>query len=130
MSNSTARDTVPPTPFAPPTYLEEEVQDVTPVGNLPGATILPVDLKLMKVYGDYIHQNDGLHLDGGVKEDGAWQEQWRQLIVLPSQRYNAPSGAMGRRFVHILTAELEGICLCKWNSERFMVFQMVVLQRS
>jgi hypothetical protein len=101
MSNSTARDTVLPTPFASPTNLEEEVQDITPVGNLPGATILPADLKLMKVYGDYIHQNDGLHLDGGVQDDGAWQEGWRQLIVLPRQRNDAPSSAVGQRFICI-----------------------------
>jgi hypothetical protein len=47
----------------------------------------------MTVYGDYyVHQNDGTHLDGGVKEDDVWQAQWRKLIILPSQRYNAPSG--------------------------------------
>jgi hypothetical protein len=36
---------------------DDEVQNVMPVGNLPGATILPADLMLMKVYGDYIHSS-------------------------------------------------------------------------
>jgi hypothetical protein len=111
-SNDADRDTVQPTPV-------DKVQDVMPVGDLPGATILPVDLMLMKVYGDYIHQNNDTHLDGGIEEDGAWQERWRRLIALPSQRYDAPSGAVGRHFVEILTEELEGICRYKWNSECF-----------
>ncbi len=84
----------------------------------------------MGVYGDYIHQNDRMHLDGGILDDKVWQDRWRKLIVLPSQRYNAPSGAVGRRFVRILTEELSGIRARKWNSERFIVFQMVVLQKS
>jgi hypothetical protein len=52
-----------------PVEEEEEVQDVSPMGDLPGATISEADLKLLEVYGDYIHQNDGTHLD-----DGVWQE--------------------------------------------------------
>jgi hypothetical protein len=130
MSSSNDRDTVQHTPFTPSTDKEEEVLDVTPVGDLPGATILEADLKLMKVYGDYIHQNDGTHLDGGLQDDSVWQERWRRLIILPSQHYDAPSGSVGCHFVHILTEELEGICCQKWNLERFLVFQMVVLQHS
>jgi hypothetical protein len=101
-----------------------------PIGDLPGYKITEVDQKLMDVYGDYIHQNDGSHLDGGILDDAAWQSRWRKLIVLPCQRYDAPSGAVGRRFVRILTEELRGIRSRKWNAERFIVFQAVVLQRS
>jgi hypothetical protein len=36
-----------------------------------------VDLKLKEVYGDYLHhQNDGTHLDGGIKDDALWQDCW------------------------------------------------------
>jgi hypothetical protein len=105
-SNCTNRDMEQPTPVATP---DDEVQDVMPVSDLPGATISPADLMLMKVYGDYLHQNDGTHLDGGIKEDGTWQERWRKLIALPTQHYDAPNGTMGHRFVRILTEELESI---------------------
>jgi hypothetical protein len=121
---------VQPTPEAPPKESEEEVQDVTTVGDLSGATILAVDIKLMKVFGDYIHQNDGTHLDGGIEEDDAWQGQCSQLIALLSQHYDAPSGALGQNFICLLTKELEGICCRKWISEWFLVFQMVMLQHS
>jgi hypothetical protein len=106
MSNDDARDVEPLTPETPSLEEEEEVQD-TPIGDLPGAVISEADLKMKEVFGDYVHQNDGSHLDGGIKEDGAWQEQWRKLIALPSQRYDAPNGAVGRRFVNILALDLE-----------------------
>lgn len=44
------------------------------------------------------------------------------------QRYNTPSGAVGRCFLCILTEETDGIISQKWNSEEFIVFQMAVLQ--
>jgi hypothetical protein len=101
-----------------------------PIGDLPGATITDADRKLLEVYGDYIHQNDGTHLDGGIQDDAVWQEYWRKLVTLPPQRYDVPSGPIGRRFVRLLTKELEGIKSRKWNSEKFLVYQMVILQRS
>jgi hypothetical protein len=61
-----------------------------PIGDLPGATILDADRKLLEVYGDYIHQNDGTHLDGCIKDDAVWQAHWRKLVALPCQRYYAP----------------------------------------
>ena len=30
------------------------------------------DRKLMEVYGDHVHQNDGAHLDGGIADDAVW----------------------------------------------------------
>ena len=43
-------------------------------------------------------------------------------------RYNSPSGRVGRRFVHALTAELTGVRQRRWNTERFIVFLTVTLQ--
>ena len=49
---------------------------------------------------------------------------------MPSRRYDAPSGKVGRRFVGILGAEMKGVWDQRWNSERFIVFQTVILQRA
>ena len=46
------------------------------------------------------------------------------------RRYDAPSGKVGRRFVGMLGAELQGMRDCRWNLERFIVFQTVILQRA
>jgi hypothetical protein len=132
-SNDDADETVPTPPSQSVTPGEEEDQEPSttmPIGDLPGVTVTEADRKLMEVYDDYIHQNDGTHLDGGIKDDAMWQENWRKLVVLPPQRYDTPSGPVGRRFVRMLTEELKGIKSRKWNSEKFLVFQMVILQRS
>ena len=51
-------------------------------------------------------------------------------MALPPQRYDAPSGRVGRLFVQAVADELKGVVQCSWNSERFVVFQAVILQRS
>jgi hypothetical protein len=55
------------------------------IGDLPGATISDADRLLNKVYGDYVHQNPGTHLDGGIADDALWQERWSRLTVYPSK---------------------------------------------
>jgi hypothetical protein len=54
---------------------EEHEAMTMPKGDLPGYEVTVTDLKLMDVYGDYIHQNDGSQLDGDIKDDAAWQSQ-------------------------------------------------------
>ena len=49
---------------------------------------------------------------------------------MPSRRYDAPSGKFGQRFVGMLGAEMQGVQDRRWNSERSIVFQTVILQRA
>ena len=49
---------------------------------------------------------------------------------MPTQRYDAPYGKAGKRFVGILSVELDGVRARKWNAERVIVFQSVILQRA
>jgi hypothetical protein len=44
--------------------------------------LTPADHRLMEVYGDTIHLNDGTHLDGGigVAEDLIWQRRWLKVV--------------------------------------------------
>ena len=100
------------------------------VGDEPGYTPTPEDLRLREVYRDWVHAKPGTHLDGGIHENSAWQAWWRDLAVMPSRGYAAPSGRVGRRFAGTLGAELKGVRERLWNSERFIVFQMVILKRS
>ena len=86
--------------------------------------------KLMEVYGDHVYQNDGSHLDGGIADDAVWQERWKKVVGLPPQRYNVPNGKVGVLFVKEVAVEMQGIVDRRWNAERFIVFQSVILQRS
>jgi hypothetical protein len=43
--------------------------------------------------------------------------------------YDLPKGKVGKRFLYTLSKILDGIQARQWNSERFLVYYMVVLQR-
>ena len=49
--------------------------------DLPDFTSDRMYLLLQEVYGDCPNHNDGLHLDGGVKNNAIWQSCWRRLAV-------------------------------------------------
>ena len=71
-----------------------------------------------------------MHLDGGIRDDSAWQAWWYDLAVMPLRRYEAPNGRVGSRFVGTLGVELKGVRDRLWNSERFIIFQTVILQQA
>jgi hypothetical protein len=77
-----------------------------------------------------VHQNSGQHLDGGIEDELPWQDCWQRLIVYPSFTYDAPSGAVGCHFIEKLAELLDGVRARKMNAERFIVFQIVIMQRS
>ena len=53
-----------------------------------------------------------------------------ELVCMLTQRYEAPSVKVRKRFVGILSVEIEGVYARKWNSEMVIVFQSVILQRT
>ena len=53
-----------------------------------------------------------------------------KLAFMPARWYDALSGRVGRRFVHALAVELIGFRQHRWNAERFIIFQTVILQRA
>jgi hypothetical protein len=100
------------------------------IGELPGAIVSDADRMLDKAYGGYVHQNSGTYLNGGIEDNAMCQGYHRRLIGYPSQRYDAPNGPVGGRLVETMTSLMEGVKSRKWNSERFLLFQIVVLQHT
>jgi hypothetical protein len=90
----------------------------------------PADQLLASIYGDYVHSNDGCHLDGGVTDDHRWQWRWRRVVQHSPTRYSVPRGRIGRRFLATLTREFRGVRQRHWNSERPLVYAAVILQAS
>ena len=82
-----------------------------------------IDSKLEEVYGDRM-----LNGAGCVRSD-CWFRWWERVVRLPFRRYDLPGGNVGRRFVDILTKEVELVASLKECSERLIVFQFVILQR-
>ena len=95
--------------------------------NLPGVRLMDSDGGMFSVYQDWVHQNTGTHLDGGINKYGKWQAR-RKKLCLPTQHYDLPSGRVGNCFVSTLTSEIDGIRYWKWNYERVIVFYTIILQ--
>ena len=90
------------------------------------------DRKLIAVYGDTIHHNDGSHLTGSVAPavDGAWQRRWKAVVAGPLGFYHLPKkGKWAPRFLTLLTAEWRGARERQWNSERPLCFPAFILHR-
>ena len=97
--------------------------------DLPNFTPESVHLMLQGIYGDYPHQNEGSHLDGGVADNAIWQCCWRRLAAQSDSRYATPSGVVGRQFTAILAEEWRGVLGRIWNSKRPLIFSHVVLRK-
>ena len=66
----------------------------------------------------------------GVDDYGYWQTRWRTLAVIPARYYDVLSGRVRWRFVYALAAEFVGVWERRWIVDRFIVFQMVILQHA
>ena len=121
------------TPAAPPPRPRVKAGDAAlqaQDGDLSDICLFGADYMLYGIYQNWVHQNPGYRLDGRIAEDSKWQARWKKLVCLPTQRYDAPSGKVGKRFVGIVSVELDGVRARKWNTERVIVFQSVILQYS
>ena len=105
-------------------------------GDLPGYVPTGEYWRIQEMYGDWVYSKYGEHLIGWMANYNYWQVQCIILVVMPMHRYDALSRRVGRRFVHMLTAERTGVRQRqqrqqrRCNAERFIVFQTVILQRS
>ena len=88
----------------------------------------PLDLKLAAACGDHLHQNDGRQLDGGIADDRIWQTYHTELTTYHAHHYNLPK-SLAKPFLTILAALINGTVDRAHNSEKFLVFPMVILQK-
>jgi len=70
-----------------------------------------VNTKLEEVHSDWVHHNDGDHLEGSIKVDAAWKSCWRKLVVLPTRGHDVPGCAVSRAFMSAVSHELEGFLI-------------------
>ena len=82
------------------------------------------------IYGDHVHNNPGSHLSAGIPDDSLWQHYYRSLVTYNASCYHLPSNSIGKDFISVLTGLCNGIRTRQHNSEKFLVFPLVVLQRS
>ena len=98
--------------------------------DLPYFTPKIAHLLLKGVYGDYLHHNDGSHLDGGVADNAISQRCWCRVAAQLDRWYTTPYGAVGSRFMTILAAEWWGVLRRTYNSNRPLFFAHVALDKT
>jgi hypothetical protein len=91
--------------------------------------ITPADQKLVGIYGDTIHHNDGRHLDGriGVNVDRKWQRLHFRVASCTLALYDLPNGRWATRFIDILTKLWRAARTRECNSEKLLVFAACIL---
>jgi hypothetical protein len=95
----------PPIPLPcsiPKELSEEEIMAEDPLVQ----QLTAADRKLISLYGDTIHQNDGCHLHGGIDHDISIQHQvwWVQVIATPCSCGTYPMGSLVMTFSTSSTA--------------------------
>ena len=87
------------------------------------------DKRLIGVYGDTVHRNDGRHLHGGIAEDEAMCMLYDRVTSYAHPLYSPPKGAVGRQFLTTFAAELAKVRTRESNSERAMIFPALILRK-
>ena len=108
---------------------ESNLEDPEKMLDLANQQSTECDDKLISVYGDTTHRNDGRHLHGGVPDDTVWQRRYDRVVSLPHKLYFPPQGQVGKQVVATYAQELRGVRERKWNSERPLIFLACVLRR-
>ena len=97
-------------------YLEFSGRDESGVG-------IDVD-KLMKIaYGE------PLRGCGSFDRSDVWYKRWKTLVFLQSKHYEIPGGAIGRRYVDLLSEEVSQVGAGNYSSDRVIAFSALMLQR-
>jgi hypothetical protein len=111
----------------PSTFTEAELHKADPRLQ----RLIAADQRLLGIFGNTIHLNDGTHLDNGIgaTEDAKWQRLYNRVATCSLPLYNLPNGRWAHRFLTTLTDLWVGVIQRRWNSERLLVFQVVILCR-
>jgi hypothetical protein len=113
--------------FMPHTFKEEGLHKADPgLQRLTAA-----DRRLLGIFGDTIHLNDGTHLDSGIgaAEDAKWQRLYNRVAACSLPLYNLPNGQWAHHFLTTLTNLWVGVIQRCWNLEWPLVLKVVILHR-
>ncbi len=109
----------------PRTFTEEELHGA----DLRLQRLTAADRRLLGIFGDTIHFNNGTHLNGGIgaAEDAKWKRLYNRVAACSLPLYNLPNGQWAHRFLMTLTDLWVRAIQRRWNLERPLVFQAVIL---
>ena len=78
-----------------------------------------------------IHQAYGSSLCPPLSSpsDPEWSTRWKAITQLSGRHYDLPRNSCGRRYVSLLTTEIQDLTRGTFPSERALLFSSVILQR-
>jgi hypothetical protein len=131
--DESAANATPSSDSSVTSVLPEPIPFEDVVGDLPDTVPPACALKLHAVYGDYPHENPGTHLDGGIADDEFWQTSYRRLTARGPTLWRLPYGTNKKVSVPIvraLAALVNGLVDRTHNSEKYLVYWIVLLQKT
>ena len=108
---------------------EDEFADPDRDLDLLGQEEHEADTRLIGVYGDTIHRNDGRKLHGGIVDDAAMQFLWDKVVSYPHPLYSPPKGKVGNQFLEMFVDKLRKVRMRETNSEMPVIFSPCILRR-
>ena len=91
--------------------------------NSPSMDLVDVGHLMDEAYGAQLEGN------GGLDSLDEWGLRWRTMVGLQNRLYIIPGGAVGRRYVGVLSDEVKHTAIGNYPSDRLVVFSAVMLQR-
>ncbi len=134
-NSPTKQSSHPPTSieFTPPTLptypITNPPQHPDTITDLTNQQEHQIDTELLHLYGDTVHRNLGTHLTGDINDDPKWYYLWFQLISYHHPLYTPPQSKLGRDIVKTLANEFQGVRDRKWNSEKALLFPIIILRK-
>ena len=101
------------------------------VQDLLGKALTDADRRLIGVYDNTVHRNDGCHLHGGI--DAQTDEQhmaWFDRVAAHPHKLYSPHCKIGKEFGSMLAGLLRGVWQRKWNLVYPLVFEACILCRN
>ena len=95
-----------PTPDAP-VPIRRFTEDELCAGDERLQDLTCADRKLINIFADTIHQNDGSHLRGGVSVamETSWQRRYQEIVAGPLLLYELPRGRITHRYLDLFKVE-------------------------
>ena len=102
-----------------------QIETLTKILDVPdqGRPESLVSERMYKAFGATLQNSEG-----GDKHE-TWYKRWSKIVHFKCQQYDLPGGAIGREFVSLLSEEVSRLASSEVNSERLIVFTVVMLQR-
>ena len=83
----------------------------------------PTDVIMMEAYGaPFVHS-------GGIDTADASYQRWNTVVHMQGKIYDLPGGAVGRKYVDLLSQEVSHVSVGNYPADRLIVFSAVMLQK-